>query len=65
MVLIVNGERTETAATSLPALLEELDYQHRHLAIAVNHEVVPRAAWAQAALNDGDAIEIITPRQGG
>ncbi|MBN8945117.1 MAG: sulfur carrier protein ThiS [Rhizobiales bacterium] len=65
MVLIVNGARTETAATSLPALLEELDYQHRHLAIAVNHEVVPRAAWAKAMLNDGDAIEIITPRQGG
>ncbi|MGL4291610.1 MAG: MoaD/ThiS family protein [Phreatobacter sp.] len=27
--------------------------------------MVPRAAWAKAALCDGDAVEIITPRQGG
>jgi sulfur carrier protein len=65
MVLIVNGQRMETAANSLPALLQELDYGHRHLAIAVNHEVVPRASWAEAALKDGDAVEILTPRQGG
>lgn len=65
MILIVNGERTETRAATLPALLDELEFEHRHLAIAVNREVVPRRTWAEAALKDGDEVEIITPRQGG
>ena len=32
---------------------------------AVNYQVVPRAHWEETALNSGDQIEIITPRQGG
>jgi sulfur carrier protein len=47
------------------ALLDELEYTGTHLAIAVNFEVVPRARWAETELRDGDAIEILTPRQGG
>jgi sulfur carrier protein len=65
MRLTVNGEQKETAATRVGALLDELEYTGRHLAIAVNFEVVPRARWADTELRDGDAIEILTPRQGG
>ena len=65
MFLIVNGERRETTATRVDALLGELDYEGAHLAVAVNYDVVPRARWAETALKDGDAIEILTPRQGG
>ena len=65
MLVIVNGERTEIAANDLRGLLGELDYTGTHVAIAVNHQVVPRALWGDTALNNGDQIEIITPRQGG
>ena len=65
MVLIVNGERRETKATRVDALLAELDYEGAHLAVAVNFDVVPRARWADTLLNDNDAVEILTPRQGG
>ena len=65
MFVIVNGERTETRATHLPDLLLQLQHQDSHIAIAVNEEVVPRGSWAQQALREGDAIEILTPRQGG
>jgi sulfur carrier protein len=65
MRLTVNGEHRQTQATRVRALLDELDYSGTHLAIAVNHEVVPRARWADTALNDGDSVEILTPRQGG
>ncbi len=65
MFVIVNGERTETRAARLPELLIELEHAGAHVAIAVNEEVVPRASWATTALNEGDAIEILTPRQGG
>jgi len=63
--VIVNGEAREIAATSLDALLGELDYEGSHFAIAVNYDVLPRSRWAQTQLKAGDEIEIITPRQGG
>lgn len=65
MFLIVNGERRETKATRVDALLAELEYDGAHLAVAVNYDVVPRARWADTPLNDNDAVEILTPRQGG
>jgi sulfur carrier protein len=61
----VNGEEREITASSLQALLNELDYDGSHFAIAVNYDVVPKRDWASRALNSGDEIEIITPRQGG
>ena len=65
MHVIVNGERTEIAATDLNGLLGELDYENTHVVIAVNCHVVPRTQWADTELNTGDEIEIVTPRQGG
>jgi sulfur carrier protein len=65
MRVTVNGEDTEVVARDLAGLLDELEYEFTQLAIAVNFNVVPRARWAETALNAGDRIEIITPRQGG
>ena len=65
MRVIVNGELREIASTRLDALLGELEYEGTHFAIAVNYDVLPRSRWAQTPLNNGDEIEIITPRQGG
>lgn len=65
MLVIVNGERRETEATRVDALLRELEYEGTHFAVAVNTDVVPRTRWGETALSVGDAIEILTPRQGG
>jgi sulfur carrier protein len=65
MRVIVNGEHKEIAAASVDALLSELEYEGTHFAIALNFDVLPRSAWAQTSLKNGDEIEIITPRQGG
>jgi sulfur carrier protein len=65
MRVTVNGERRETAAASVAALLRELEYDGSHFAVAVNADVVPRARWAEQLLRGGDTIEILTPRQGG
>ena len=65
MVLIVNGERRKTDATRIAVLLAELEFTGTQLAIAVNRGVVPRTRWGDVELRDGDAIEIISPRQGG
>jgi sulfur carrier protein len=65
MRVIVNGEQREIAADHVDALLSELEYEGTHFAIALNYDVLPRSAWAQTQLRNGDEIEIITPRQGG
>lgn len=65
MQLIVNGERRDVRSDRVDALLGELDYAGAHVAVAVNHDVVPRTRWAETPLRTGDAVEIITPRQGG
>ena len=65
MRVTVNGQGADVAATTLSALLAEMDYEITQLAIAVNHKVVPRGRWAETPLAAGDQIEIITPRQGG
>ena len=65
MRVIVNGEQREINSASVDALLDELDYQGSHFAIAVNYDVLPKSRWAETPLKAGDEIEIITPRQGG
>ncbi len=65
MRVTVNGQDTEVAARDLAGLLDEMEYEFTQLAIAVNHQVVPRRRWEETALQPGDRIEIITPRQGG
>jgi len=61
----VNGELREVSSVSVDALLNELDYEGTHYAIALNYDVVPKSRWAETRLKAGDEIEIITPRQGG
>jgi sulfur carrier protein len=65
MVVTVNGEHREVAATTIPALLQELEYEGEFLVVAVNHDVVQRRRWDDIELKAGDRIEIVTPRQGG
>jgi len=65
MFVTVNGERREIKATHVAELLNELDYEGTHVAVALNYDVVPRTRWSDTPLNDNDQIEILTPRQGG
>lgn len=65
MTITVNGTATEVTATSLDAVLEELGYAGAVVATAVNGAFVPRTGRAGVTLNDGDAVEIVAPLQGG
>jgi sulfur carrier protein len=65
MRVIVNGEHRDVQAATVAALLQELDYEGNHFAVAVNFDVIPKSGWRDAPLKSGDEIEIITPRQGG
>ncbi|MFD2180771.1 sulfur carrier protein ThiS [Rhodoplanes azumiensis] len=65
--ITVNGAAEPRTATTIAALLAEKDIATgtRGIAVAVNGRVVPRAAWATAALASGDAVEIVRARPGG
>jgi sulfur carrier protein len=62
----VNGEDTLVrAGTSVAELLGELGFGGRRVAVAVNREVVPRAAQAERRIAAGDRIEILEAVGGG
>ena len=65
MRVTINGEAREINASSVDALLRELEYEGTHFAIALNSDVLPKSRWAETPIKSGDEIEIITPRQGG
>ncbi|MCM2503743.1 sulfur carrier protein ThiS [Aureimonas altamirensis] len=65
MRLIVNGENLECAAPDLAGLLLELGHDEALVATALNADFVPRAARRHTRLSENDAVEIVSPMQGG
>jgi sulfur carrier protein len=65
MQISVNGLRREVKAQTLAGLLEELGYETQAVATAINQEFVRSKDRSATALREGDAVEILTPRQGG
>jgi sulfur carrier protein len=65
MKLLINGEPRTIQAKTLSELLALLEYQGEWLATAVNGELVHREDRLDHALSDNDAIEILSPMQGG
>lgn len=65
MIIILNGETCEVAGGTLSDALVELGYGGAMIATAVNGAFVPAAKRVSWALNAGDAIEVVAPRQGG
>jgi sulfur carrier protein len=63
--ITVNGEARVTEAKSLDELCRELGLTEAKIATARNGDFVPASGRAATALSDGDAIEIVSPRQGG
>jgi sulfur carrier protein len=65
MKIIVNGEALEIVAPTLAALLDDLGKGEAKVATSVNEAFVSKQQRADHALQDGDRVEIVAPRQGG
>ena len=65
MRIQVNGRSLEVQATTLASLLDELGYGDRKVGTAINQAFVRDRDRDATPLHDGDAVEIVTPRQGG
>ena len=65
-VVTVNGEaRGLPPGCTVARLLEILEMDPRRVAVERNGEVVPRRTFAEAALADGDRLEVVTFVGGG
>jgi sulfur carrier protein len=65
MLIQVNGLPREVNASTLQSLLRELGYEDQKVGTALNHEFVRDRDRDKTVLHEGDAVEIVTPRQGG
>lgn len=65
MQIQVNGRPREVSATTLDALLRELGYEDQKVGTALNQEFVRDRDREKTVIREGDAVEIVTPRQGG
>ncbi len=64
--VVINGEtRTVVEGTTVAALIVELGFGDRRVAVERNREVVPRAQHATTLLASGDQVEIVTFVGGG
>ncbi len=64
--VILNGAPREfPAALTFSQLLEALALSGKRLAVERNGEIVPRSAFADARLGDGDRIELVVAVGGG
>jgi sulfur carrier protein len=65
MMIQINGRPQDVRATTLQTLLLELGYDEKTVGTALNQEFVRAKDRAETPIREGDAVEIVTPRQGG
>jgi sulfur carrier protein len=65
MKVTVNDEAVEVdERTTVAALLEDLGFPEKGIAVAVDWSVLPRSQW-ETRLSDGARVEVVTAVQGG
>jgi sulfur carrier protein len=67
-MIVLNGEGSDVrAGETVAGVLRRLGLAQdaRGVAVAVDGEVVPRAAWQSFALSDGARVEVLSAMQGG
>lgn len=61
----INGQSLDIAGKTLAKYLETADYDRERIAVEKNGDIVPKAQYASAVLEDGDTIEIVSFVGGG
>ncbi len=66
MQVTINGQAQEVRGElSITELLEQRNVKPVRVAVELNEDVVPRKAFSNTTLSDGDRIEIVTFVGGG
>ena len=59
MRIIVNGEEQAIDPSSVSGYLEAQAIDPRRVAVELNQEILPKAAYATTMLGEGDRLEIV------
>ncbi|MBC9823005.1 sulfur carrier protein ThiS [Terrabacter sp. MAHUQ-38] len=66
MNISLNGEeRIVRPGATVNDLVEELGVPTRGVAVALDHVIVPRSAWARTVVKVGARVDVVTAMQGG
>ncbi len=66
MIVCLNGSNVEfEAGATVAGAVERVVEDSSRVAVEQNRAIVPRAAWNQTELTDGDVLEVVTLVGGG
>lgn len=65
MKVNINKKTTETQASTVQQLAEELSLPAKGVAVAIDNTMVPRSTWETTVLKDGADIVIVKAFCGG
>lgn len=61
----INGESLAVAGKTVADYLETTDFNPKRIAVERNGEIVPKAAYNETILQDGDVVEVVNFVGGG
>lgn len=61
----INGEPLDIAGRTISEYLADTDYDAKRIAIERNGDIVPKAAYDEVILEDGDELEVVSFVGGG
>ena len=64
-MLKINGEEYDFAGRTVRDVITELGYEKNMIAVERNEEIIPKATYEEAILNDGDTVEVVSFVGGG
>lgn len=59
MNITVNGEASSIESMSVLDYLNSIDIDPRRVAVELNRDILPKAAYPDTLLKDGDQLEIV------
>ncbi len=65
MKVIINGVTRETSAKTLRELLQNCDFKLDQIAVECEGKIVPKPAWAEFAVRENQAFEVVEFVAGG
>ncbi|MBR6403085.1 MAG: sulfur carrier protein ThiS [Eubacterium sp.] len=64
-MLKINGKEYDFAGRTVRDVITELGYEKNMIAVERNEEIIPKATYEEAILNDGDTVEVVSFVGGG
>ena len=65
LMLKINGKEYDFAGRTVRDVITELGYEKNMIAVERNEEIIPKATYEEAILNDGDTVEVVSFVGGG